>query len=294
MAVSPDLPVTVAVIGAGEMGSAVGRRLRESGARVITELKGRSEQSARRAANAGLEVIDDDQLLVEQANFMLSIVPPGVVCEVAERFRLPLTRTVHKPTFVECNAIAPATVRRIEARLSETGGYFVDAGIIGGPPPSDDPSKGPRFYASGRYAFRFAQLAHYGLDIAVLDAPVGAASALKLSYAGLTKGFTALGTAMVGAAARYDLADALRAELARSQPDMLLRLERSIPAMFPKAYRWVAEMEQIADFAGEESTGGGIYQGAARLYERIAAEFEGDPSSSSWLSALTTFCKHHR
>jgi L-threonate 2-dehydrogenase len=289
MTVSVENRVTVAIIGAGEMGSAVGRRLREMGARVITELKGRSERSSRRVAVAGLEVIDDDQWLVHEANFILSIVPPGVASAVAERFRGPLSRRDRKPTFVECNAIAPKTVRRIEAILSETGCGFVDAGIIGGPPPIDNLVKGPRFYASGSHAQMFASLAQYGLDIAVLKAPIGAASALKLAYAGLTKGFTALGAAMIAAAAREHLADALRAELARTQPDMLMRLDRFIPAMFPKAYRWVAEMEQIADFASEER-GAAIYQGAARLYERIAAELESDPPSER-LSALTSFCK---
>lgn len=293
MAVSANGRVTVAVIGAGEMGSAVGRRLRAMGARVITELKGRSEQSARRVADAGLEVIDDDQLLVREANFIFSIVPPGVACAVAERLREPLSRTDRKPMFVECNAIAPKTVRRIEAMLSESRCGFIDAGIIGGPPPIDVLVKGPRFYASGRHAQMFASLTQFGLDIAILEAPIGAASALKLAYAGLTKGFTALGAAMIGAAAREHLADALRAELARTQPDMLVRLERFIPAMFPKAYRWVAEMEQIADFAGEEDTGAAIYEGAARLYQRIAAEFESDPSGPR-LTALTSLCKQRK
>jgi hypothetical protein len=139
----------------------------------------------------------------------------------------------------------------------------------------------------------FASLTQYGLDVAILEAPIGAASALKLAYAGLTKGFTALGAAMVGAAARNNLEAALRAELARSQPDMLNRLDRFIPGMFSKAYRWVAEMEQIADFAGEESRGTAMYHGAARVYERIAAEFKGD-RETDWLSALTAFCKPDR
>jgi 3-hydroxyisobutyrate dehydrogenase-like beta-hydroxyacid dehydrogenase len=290
VAVSANVEVTLCVIGTGEMGSAVGRRLRMKGARVITSLKGRSEQSARRAADAGLEVIDDDQSLVNEANFILSIVPPGVAYAVAERFRPALGRTAGKPIFVECNAIAPNTVRRIEAMLNETGCGFVDAGIIGGPPPTENLTKGPRFYASGPHAQIFENLTQYGLEIAVLDAPIGAASALKLAYAGLTKGFTALGAAMVGAAARHSLAGALHAELARSQPDMLARLERFIPTMFPKAYRWVAEMEQIGDFAGDEAHGASIYQGAARLYEQIAADFDAS-GTSEWLSALTTFSK---
>jgi len=289
MAVSGNKCLTVALIGAGEMGSAVGRRLRERGARVLTELNGRSEQSARRVADAKLEVINDDQQLVEEADFILSIVPPGVAGAVAERFQAPLSASARKPLFIECNAIAPNTVRRIEATLQSTGSGFVDAGIIGGPPPANDPMKGPRFYASGPDAQVFASLVQFGLDIVVLEAPVGAASALKLSYAGLTKGFTALGAAMVAAAAREHLTEVLRMELARSQPDMLARLERFLPAMFPKAYRWVAEMEEIAEYAGHEGSEAIIYQGAARLYERIAAEFEGDKPSAR-VSALKTFC----
>jgi len=41
--------VTVAIVGAGEMGAAVGRRLREAGARVVTSVAGRSANSVRGA-----------------------------------------------------------------------------------------------------------------------------------------------------------------------------------------------------------------------------------------------------
>jgi 3-hydroxyisobutyrate dehydrogenase-like beta-hydroxyacid dehydrogenase len=293
MAFDSEISPTIALIGAGEMGSAVGRRLRVMGARVITELKGRSEQSARRAADAGLEVANDDQSLVSAADFVLSIVPPAVACAVAERFRVALSKTERKPVFIECNAISPGTMHRIEEILSKADCSVVDVGIIGGPPPANSLSAGPRIYASGGHAQSFASLARYGLDIVVLGSQIGVASALKLVYAGLTKGFTALGAAMVGAAARHDLADALRAELARSQPDMLIRLEHLLPAMFPKAYRWVAEMEQIAEFAGDEGKGAALYQGAARVYQQITDELEAKPSSD-WLSALTAFCAHRR
>ena len=160
-------------------------------------------------------------------------------------------------------------------------------GIIGGPPPEDRAIPGPRFYASGAHARDFTMLARFGLDVAVLDAPIGGASALKLSYAGLTKGLIALGAAMVAGAARAGLADALAGELARTQPQILKRLGRQIPAMFPKAYRWVGEMEEIAEFLGTDEQGALMYRGAARLYERIArAQSEGGDD----LRALSDFC----
>ncbi len=109
------------------MGSAVGARLRAMGARVITTLRGRSAASVERVRRAGLEVADDDSVLVREAEFILSIVPPGVAAEVAERFREPLRRAAQKPTYVECNAISPATVRRIGTLLADTGCRFIDA-----------------------------------------------------------------------------------------------------------------------------------------------------------------------
>ena len=175
-----------------------------------------------------------------------------------------------RPVYVECNAISPATCRRICDLFDATN--FIDAGIIGGPPVAgtQDPAKGPRFYASGRDAYQLTRLASFGLDVAILDGPVGAASGLKLSYAGLTKGFTALCATMLGAAEREGLAEALRAELARSQPGFLARMDRAVPDMRPKAYRWVAEMRQIAEFVGNPDDGATIYEGAALLYQRIA------------------------
>jgi 3-hydroxyisobutyrate dehydrogenase-like beta-hydroxyacid dehydrogenase len=281
--------IGIAVIGAGEMGAGVARRLRECGARVMTSLAGRSTPSVERMTRAGIEVIDDDARLSNEAHFVLSIVPPAVAIDVARRYSEVLRRSKSKPFFVDCNAIAPSTARRIGEVLE--GVRFIDAGIIGGPPVvgTQDPSKGPRFYASGEFANEMLRLSDYGLDIAVVDGPVGAASALKLAYAGMTKGFAAIATAMVHAATRAGLGDALRAELARTQPNFLARLQRAIPDMFPKAYRWAPEMDQIGEFIGDDREGAAIYRGMARLYEWIAAELERDASPD--LEALIEFCK---
>ncbi|HUN58532.1 MAG TPA: DUF1932 domain-containing protein [Candidatus Binataceae bacterium] len=276
---SDSNPPVIAIIGAGEMGAAVGRRLHESGVRVLTSLAGRTTASIERIRRAGLEVVRDDEQLAADADFILSIVPPAAALEVAERVRVPLRCAASPTLFADCNAIAPATMLQV-ARILEPL-PVVDTGIIGGPPRegTQDPAAGPRFYASGPHADRLAILNRYGLDIAVMDAPIGAASGLKLAYAGLTKGFTALAAAIITAASRDGLAEDLRAELARTQPQFLTRIERFVPAMYPKAYRWVAEMEQIAAFIDDPAGGSTIYEGAARLFEAIAADLrDGLPS----------------
>jgi len=291
---SGQAPLTIAIIGTGEMGAGMGRRLREAGARVITSLNGRGAPSADRVRRAGLEVADGDDQLVNGVDLILSIVPPGVAVEVAGRLRDPMQKSAKPPAFADCNAIAPSTARKIAGALDPL--RFIDAGIIGGPPaPStQDPAKGPRLYASGPHAHLLAQLEGYGIGVIVMEGPIGAASGLKLAYAGLTKGLTALGAAMITAASRDGLADALRNELARSQPQLLARLDRFVPTMFPKAYRWVAEMEQIAEFIGDPAAGATIYEGAARLFEGIAQaipkELE-DGSPQGPFASLARFCQ---
>src|SRR5262249_56940535 len=118
-----------------------------------------------------------------------------------------------------------------------------------------------------------AALRDYGLDIRVLEGALSAASALKMSYAGITKGTQAIGAAMMLAATRAGSADALMAELQLSQKEMFPWLRRQLTMMPPKAYRWVAEMQEIAGFVGEDPAARQLYEGAAEFYERFPEHF---------------------
>jgi 3-hydroxyisobutyrate dehydrogenase-like beta-hydroxyacid dehydrogenase len=272
----------VAVIAPGMMGAAVAKRLVDHGLKVLTSLEGRSAETRTRAKSAGLIAASDEEIAA--ADFMLSILPPGDAVALAQRFAPPLAASNSKPVYVDCNAVSPRTAERIAAVIAPTGSPFVDAGIIGAPPKPND--AGPRFYASGPDASRFAALKDFGLDIRVLGGPMSAASALKMSYAGITKGTQALGAVMMLAATRGGTADALVAELQGSQPQMLAWLKRSLALMPPKAYRWIAEMHEIADFVGEDPAGHELYLGAAHFYEQVARDFEGDKTEVSALEAF--------
>jgi len=272
----------VAVIAPGAMGAAVGRRLTDHGLKVLTSLKGRSAETVKRAETARMVAASDEEIAA--TDFILSILPPGDAVALAQRFVPALSASNSKPIYVDCNAIAPPTLERVAATIAPTGTPFVDAGIIGSPPKPDD--AGPRFYASGPHAPRFAALKDYGLDIRVLEGPLTAASALKMSYAGITKGTQALGAVMMLAATRGGTADALFAELKSSQPQMLAWMQRQLALMPPKAYRWVAEMHEIANFVGEDPAAHELYTGAAHFYEQIAQDFEGDKTQ---VAALQVF-----
>lgn len=271
----------VAVIAPGAMGAAVGARLVERGLRVITALEGRSQASIKRAAAAGMVAAPAAE--IAQADIILSIVPPKDALSLAQRLSPTLSASNHKPLYADCNAVNPDTAGRIAELIAETGCPFADAGIIGGPPRAG--YDGPVFYASGPEAGRLLALDDYGLIVRVMPGPVGDASALKMSYGGLTKGLTALGSALALAAERAGVADALHAELAASQPHLFAWLSRSVPGMYSKAYRWVGEMEEVADFVGPGPQQE-IFAGIAELYDHLAEDFEG---SKEEIGALAGF-----
>lgn len=276
-----DNKPTVAIIAQGAMGAGVAKRLTDNGVRVLTSLDGRSAASAERAMAAGM--IDSTDAEIAAADIILSIIPPGEALRLAQRLAPALAATNKKPVYADCNAISPDTVRDVAAVIAATGTPFADAGIIGGPPRAG--YGGPVFYYCGADAEPLRRLNDFGLVFRHVDGSIGAASALKMSYGGITKGLTAVGAAMLLAATRAGVAEALHAELAASQPNLLAYFQRSVPDMFGKAYRWVAEMDEIAHF-----TGGGpsreMYEAIADLYERLAADNRGEKAD---ISALAKF-----
>lgn len=268
----------IAVIAPGAMGAGVAHRLASRGAEVAVTLQGRSAASAERAA--GLRTLESEAALAAWADLVMSILPPGEAEALAGRLAPVLVPRGAAVAYADCNALAPATVARVAALLP--GVRFADVGIIGAPPKGGNAAsqdKGPRFHASGDTTCLDVLAAH-GIDVRPMEGGVGAASALKMAYAGITKGLTALGAIMVLGAARAATAPsvmgALQAELSGSQPHLLAWLTHSVPVMFPKAYRWVAEMEEVQAFLRDlpagAMPGAEIYGGAARLYEHVATD----------------------
>jgi 3-hydroxyisobutyrate dehydrogenase-like beta-hydroxyacid dehydrogenase len=265
------MSLTVAIVAPGNMGAGIGQRLHEHSATVLTSLAGRSKASAERAAKAGMQAADDVQLM--QADMLLSIVPPGEALALVKHFAPLIERANKKPVYVECNAVNPKTMSRIAEVVIATGAQFVGGCIIGPPPVPG--STNTKLYVSGAAAQEIVKLNDYGLIVRLVEGSLTAASALKMSYAGITKGFTALAAAMMLAATREGSVEALKKELGESQAPLQAWLARQVPAMYGKAYRWVAELDEIAGFVGDNLPEHEIFAASARLYERLAADLEG-------------------
>lgn len=256
----------VAILSPGDMGHAVGRDFRASGLEVLTCLSGRSSRTRELAEHAGFKDVPSLKALTKEADLVLSIIVPDAAVVLAEEVAKSLKSTGCCPVYVDCNAVSPATSRRIGSIISEAGGSFLDASIIG-PPPGK--GQAPRFYVSGTNADIMGQLDGRGVAVKWIGNDIGRASAIKMCYAGLTKGTLALHTAVLASAEALGLSAELRSELGYSQDQTLKAMEqvRRVPA---KAFRWIAEMEEIARTFGSVGVTPGIHSGAADVFSMVA------------------------
>ncbi|KAG2145697.1 hypothetical protein BD769DRAFT_852757 [Suillus cothurnatus] len=273
---------SIAVVSAGAMGSAIAKRLVHAGCTVYTNLDGRSPAAHQRALEAGMINVPIETLL-SKSNWILSIVPPGEAFAFAQKIRTVLSASplALPRAFVDCNAVNPETVRRIGGLFRGTPVGFIDAGIVGTPPRE---GWDPTFYActepgSEQVLEEFAALSQYGLKISLLKgagAGIGDASSLKLCESMMKKGSIGLFMTMMLTAHRSSpaTADALMKELSISQPALMSRLIQTVPEGIPKAYRFVAEMEGLAEFVGGGEAD--VFKGFARVFERVTGSLEGD------------------
>jgi putative dehydrogenase len=103
--------------------------------------------------------------------------------------------------------------------MNAVDAQLVDGAIIGAPLRGDDAEQTTYFLGiqAGEARENLAGLMNYGINVRFLEKPIGAASALKLSYVGIAKGLVALGTAAILAAGRAGTRAVLKAELAASR-----------------------------------------------------------------------------
>lgn len=257
---------TVGLLSPGNMGHTVGKVLISNGLRVITCLKERSERTRRLAGEAGIEDVPAYETLAEESGMILSILVPAQAEQAALDMARAMAGSNRSLVYADCNAIAPQTVRNVGRIIEAAGGKFVDASIIGPPPVR---SGFTRFYASGPAVDAFEELNAFGLDVRPVSEHIGEASAVKMCYAALTKGLTALSTELLVAAEKLGVSEILRQEFEASQSALYKRMEAGIPSMPERSRRWVGEMEEIAATFEHVGLTPKILEGAADMYRFV-------------------------
>jgi len=248
--------MSVGIVHPGAMGASL------AGAAVVPVCwasDGRSEASRVRAERYGLEDVGSLDALVSSAEIVISVCPPHAAMEVARD----ISDRSFDGIYVDANAVSPAVSREI-GRLFDR---FVDGGIVGPPPDTPDTT---RLYLAGTEAETVISLWRDGRpDVRVVGEDIGAASALKMAYAGWTKGSAALLVAVRAYAETLGVADALIAEWELSQPGLNDRVERIAAGVGPKAWRFSGEMDQIAASLADAGLPPGFHDAAEFIYSRL-------------------------
>lgn len=267
-----DATVTIGLLHPGEMGSSIGAAAQASGARVVWVSEDRGDATHARATSDGFEDLAWLNGVVNQSRVILSICPPEFAVELADEVHSLGFRGV----YVDANAIAPQTSRRIAEIVAKNGGQYVDGGIIGSPARQPGTT---RLYLSGEQAGFVAQFLDKGnLEVICIEGGAGAASALKMAYAAWTKGTTALLADIHALALAEGVHEPLMAEWQRSQPELLARSDRGLASAAAKAWRFAGEMDEIAATFAADGLPDGFHRAAADVYRRLAG-FKDDPDA---------------
>lgn len=270
---------TIALFGAGDMGSGVGRTLVEAGFRVVSWLGPRSAASRARAEKAGVEDAGGLGQALAAADLALSVMPPGKAAAFAKEAADAMAALDRKPVFADLNAISPSTMAGIARDIEAAGAAVLDGGIIG---PS--PDKGcPRVYLSGPAAADVApQLLRPDMKTIALGPHVGQASTMKMLYAGLNKGQWAMMAAMCVTAAKYDLLPAFLDELRQNRKDVYKTMTDWVGFLAADAHRFGPEMDEIAETMAAAGVTPAFHQGARWTYDLLDETPLRDETRATW------------
>ncbi len=246
------------------MGSAVGACLLGRGLEVLWCPEGRSDESRGRAEESGLTSRSALGSLIDDADVMISIVPPHAAFDVAQQ----VASRAFEGLYIDANAIAPETAQDVATMVQAAGATYIDGSLIGPPPKAPGDT---RLYLSGGAAPSVASL----FDGTILDARVTtgggayAASAIKMAYAGWTKGTAAMLLAIRQYAKAAGVEASLIEEWEGSIPELPARSEWIRDNVHAKAWRYVGEMEEIAKALEAEGMPGGFHEAAAAVYRAV-------------------------
>lgn len=266
----------------GAMGISLAASAQNSGHEVYWASAGRSVQTRERASEHALIDAQTLERLCETCSVIVCVCPPHAAEEVAHQV---LARSF-KGMYMDANAIAPQRAQRIGQSMQDAGVAFVDGGIIGGP--AWEAGK-TWLYLSGKEAQRMADCFSGGpLETSVIGESVGKASALKMCFAAYTKGTSALLCTILAAAEELDIREELEAQWSRNGSDFAEQTQARVRRVTAKAWRFAAEMDEIATTFKAAGLPGGFHEAAGDIYQRIA-HFKGQsevPALHEVLAAL--------
>ncbi|MEM7112097.1 MAG: DUF1932 domain-containing protein [Chloroflexota bacterium] len=254
----------IGILHPGAMGISVAATIKNGGHTVYWASDGRSADTAKRAAEHGLQDAGSVAALCQSCEIIVSVCPPHAAEDVARE----VVGHGFQGIYIDGNAISPMRAKQIDAIVTTAGATFVDGGIIGGPAWK----RGTTWlYLSGEAAETAVSIFAAGpLETEVLGPEIGQASALKMCFAAYTKGTTALLSAILGAADNLGVWPALQEQWRRYEWELADSAPERVRRVTAKAWRFAGEMEEIAATLDAAGMPDGFHKAAGDVYRRTA------------------------
>lgn len=264
----------IALLSPGGLGAAIGRALAAVGHDVVCDVSGRSEQTRRRASEAGLILRTSLPEVIDKCDVILSFVPPAQALAVARevarrRSERDILTSSSRPLYVDGNSISPLTAQEVLEALAPADVTAVKVSVFG---PSDTLTIDNIMVVSGESATDAAALFEPLTRVKIAGDNFAAAAAVKMAMASVTKTLPVLFLEAMSAAAsssQLELTISLFEEL---YPGMLQFLRRTLPTYVNHAKRRLDEMREIetwVDAMGGDAT---ITRSGRLVLERLRLE----------------------
>jgi 3-hydroxyisobutyrate dehydrogenase-like beta-hydroxyacid dehydrogenase len=254
----------VGILHPGEMGISIAASAINNGHQVYWLPAGRSDKTRTRAEKYDLIGVQPLSQFCQSCEMIISICPPHAAEEIVQS----VIETGYKGLYLDANAISPQRAVQIGQILKANSIRFVDGGIIGGPAWKP---KETWLYLAGEYADEIAAcFANGPLEIRIIGSEIGKASSLKMCYAAYTKGTTALLCAILATAESLNIREELYQQWDMDEEGSSDQITRRVQRVTAKAWRFEAEMKEIAATFREAGLPDGFHLSASEIYHRIA------------------------
>jgi 3-hydroxyisobutyrate dehydrogenase-like beta-hydroxyacid dehydrogenase len=278
------MSIALGILHPGEMGSFLAASARNTLGTVYWCPEGRSAATRTRAEQQGLTEISSLEEFCRRCSIIVSVCPPHAADAQADA----VVAAQFKGIYVDANALSPATMQSLGARLQTSGLRVVDGGIIG--LASYKPGT-TWLYLSGPDAAEVAACFSAGpIEVSVLGTELGQASALKMCFAAWNKGKNALLSAVLATADDLGVRAALEQQWDIYEPGFSAASTERLRGIARKAWRFGGEMDEIAETLQASGVPHEFFTAAAELYRRESAfkDSTTPPSLEQLLAAVRT------
>ena len=258
---------TVGLLYPGEMGAAVSALLRRRGTAVVTTVRGRSEATARRAAECGAVVVSSLQEVVRVADVVVSLVVPSAAEEVAREYARMAHLAPASAVYLDANSVGPDKAAAMARLVESRGRAFVDASING---LAKNLAASGTLFLSGRRAGDVRRVFDGLVRVRVLGDEPGKASAMKMLLGGLSKGICALFTELAVLADRQGMLDEMLEATSTTYGGVAALAERMLPTYFHHAARRATEMNELGATAAGAGLAPPVLEAVRELHRTLA------------------------